>query len=110
MSGSDDANVRLWKTDASAPLRIMSGREQRALQYRKALRKRFGHMPAVAEIERAQHLPKLVRVVSKQRKFMNDAAKRKAANVAAHSREPTEEELRKTKTTLKEKGVAEELE
>eukprot|EP01108_Squamamoeba_japonica_P008058 TRINITY_DN7019_c0_g1_i2.p2 TRINITY_DN7019_c0_g1~~TRINITY_DN7019_c0_g1_i2.p2 ORF type:complete len:127 (-),score=66.96 TRINITY_DN7019_c0_g1_i2:14-394(-) len=109
LSGSDDSNVRIWKSEASAPLRVVTGREKRAIEYRKALRKRFSHMPEVAKIERAQRLPKLIFKVTKQRKIQNDAAKRKDANVAAHSRLETAEELKSKKTTVKKKAVISEF-
>ena len=65
-------------------------------------------MPEVAKIERHQHLPKLVYKMQRQRKHMNDAAKRKEASIAAHSRPMTDEELRKKLN--KDKAVVTELE
>ena len=50
LTGSDDANVRIWKAVASAPLGRQTPAERAAADYRNTLTKRFAHMPDVRKI------------------------------------------------------------
>eukprot|EP01012_Entosiphon_sulcatum_P057671 TRINITY_DN81498_c0_g1_i1.p1 TRINITY_DN81498_c0_g1~~TRINITY_DN81498_c0_g1_i1.p1 ORF type:complete len:464 (+),score=103.46 TRINITY_DN81498_c0_g1_i1:28-1392(+) len=57
LSGSKDCNVRLWKANASKPLRPMHPSEQRNLEYHVQLRERFKDLPEVRRISRQKFTP-----------------------------------------------------
>ena len=58
MCGSDEGNIRLWKTVAWAKHGILNFRQKAALQYSEALKKKFKHHTEVKRIARHRHLPK----------------------------------------------------
>ena len=58
MCGSDEGNIRLWKTVAWAKHGVLNFRQKAALQYSEALKKKFKHHPEVKRIARHRHLPK----------------------------------------------------
>lgn len=105
LTGSEDANLRVWKSDASAPLRVVGGRERRAMSYRNSLRRRFAHMPEIRKIERFQHLPKSITIPAKEEVIVRAAAKRKLENRLAHSHPVREETKRGKKLTVRQKAV-----
>lgn len=41
MTGSDDTNLRIWKANASEKLGTMVPREERKLEYRQSLKRRY---------------------------------------------------------------------
>eukprot|EP00767_Chilomastix_cuspidata_P008415 gnl/Chilomastix_cuspidata/966.p1 GENE.gnl/Chilomastix_cuspidata/966~~gnl/Chilomastix_cuspidata/966.p1 ORF type:complete len:462 (-),score=227.66 gnl/Chilomastix_cuspidata/966:821-2206(-) len=88
LSGSDDANVRLWKAVADAPLKQLSAREQRAVQYRRALVKKHTHMKEVGRIDRQRPLPKRLQRLSHKRYVKRKAAKRRDESKRRHTRDP----------------------
>lgn len=52
LSGSDDANLRIWKARASEKLGVVDKREQVRKEYRDGLREKWGTVADVAKIER----------------------------------------------------------
>ena len=58
MCGSDEGNIRLWKTVAWAKHGNLNFRQKAALQYSEALKKKFKYHPEVKRIARHRHLPK----------------------------------------------------
>jgi WD repeat and SOF domain-containing protein 1 len=85
LSGSDDANVRLWKVQAAAPLARATPRERAARDYSAALVARFAHMPEVKRIDAARRVPRGIAKARAARAAEADKARRKAANVRAHA-------------------------
>ena len=53
VSGSDDGNVRIWKSESGAKLGPVSAKEQARKEYRTALRAKWTHVGDVAKIERS---------------------------------------------------------
>ena len=49
-SGSDDMNIRIWKTNASKPIGITMKRENIATNYKEALKNKFGHVREIRKI------------------------------------------------------------
>src|ERR1700694_2345455 len=50
-SGSDDGNVRVWKSHASEKLTgVIAPRERQAVHYRKNLQEKFKHVPEIQRI------------------------------------------------------------
>lgn len=86
ISGSDDTNVRIWKARASESLGRALPAERAAGDYREALKKKFGHMPAVSRIAKFRRVPKAVSSAAQRAHDESQVERRKAANVRAHSR------------------------
>ena len=81
ISGSDDTNVRVWKSNASDPLKPLLSREKEKLAYCDKLKKKFQNNREIKRILRHRHLPKYV-VNKNKRKFnQNQAKHRKEDNV-----------------------------
>jgi DDB1- and CUL4-associated factor 13 len=79
-SGSDDGNIRVWKSEADQELGILNHREIAAKQYRKSLIQRHQHLPEVKKIYRFRKIPKSIRNQSQQAKTQKDSQARKHAN------------------------------
>lgn len=92
LSGSDDTNIRLWKTDASRPTRVVHPREQTKLAYGDALVERYRHVPEIRRIDRHRQLPKPVYKAQKTREEMRKAVTRREQNRRKHSKRAAEEE------------------
>ena len=86
VSGSDDANVRIWKARASEPLARMMPRERAQMDYLGSLKRKFAHMPEVKRIAAQRNVPKLVAKTRVARLEEDQRARKKLANVRAHSR------------------------
>ncbi|EZG55933.1 SOF1-like domain protein [Gregarina niphandrodes] len=68
LSGSADFNVRLWKANASEKLNgAVSRKEADAINYRRALLRKYAHMPQVKHIQHQRHLPKYIYNMNKQK-------------------------------------------
>merc|ERR1712232_669144 len=62
LSGSDDGNLRLWKSNASASTgKVLHRREEAALRYRQSLQTKYRHTDEVRTIARQRNLPKWIR-------------------------------------------------
>lgn len=86
LSGSDDANVRLWRTVASDRSNIKSARQRSKLEYDAALKERFKHMPEIKRIARHRHVPKVVKKANEIKRVEIDALKKREDNERRHSK------------------------
>ena len=86
LSGSDDGNVRLWRTDASSRSGVKSAKQRQSLEYEKALINRYAHMPEIRRIRRHRHLPKIVKKAGDIKKEELARIKRKEENVRRHNK------------------------
>ncbi|KAJ3123109.1 DDB1- and CUL4-associated factor 13 [Physocladia obscura] len=86
ISGSDDGNLRLWKANASEKMGALAPRQQAALNYNKALKERYKHMPEIKRIDNQRHLPKMITKTTQKIHTMTQSVKRKEANVRKHSK------------------------
>ncbi|KAA6398642.1 MAG: putative DDB1- and CUL4-associated factor 13 [Streblomastix strix] len=86
LSGSDDMNVRLWKSHPSQPLYRLLGREKQKIKYQGALLQKHKHMPEVKRIMMARHLPSNLYHQLNKRRIMEASSRRKAQNIVANSR------------------------
>uniref|UniRef100_A0A7S3QLB8 Sof1-like protein domain-containing protein n=1 Tax=Dunaliella tertiolecta TaxID=3047 RepID=A0A7S3QLB8_DUNTE len=102
-SGSDDMNVRVWKSEASEQLGVPLPREKKKHAYNKALINRFQHMPDVKRVTRHRHVPAAIYKTAKVRRTMEESANRKLKNRVAHSAPGSV----KIKATRKKKLIAE---
>lgn len=80
VTGSDDGNLRLWKSVANAMLKQMNPREERATQYRSALIQRYQHLPQIKTVHRSRKIPKAIRNQTKQALLQKESADRKQSN------------------------------
>lgn len=60
ISGSEDTNIRLWKSHASAPMKPMLPREKEKLAYHEKLKKKYKYNTEIKRILRHRHLPKFI--------------------------------------------------
>lgn len=86
ISGSDDSNLRLWKSKASEPLGQKTVREESSLQYREALIKRYQHLPEIKKIHKSRKVPKVIKKQAAQTVIMKESADRKQANRVKYDR------------------------
>lgn len=89
LSGSDDGNLRVWKSHASEKLGIVSGRERASRNYADSLRRRWNTVGDVARIERQRHVPKPIRSEQKLRHTMTEARRVKEDRRRAHTKRGT---------------------
>ena len=98
LSGSEDANIRIWKSNPSEKLGIVSEREKTANEYRETLVDKFKYNDSIKRINKI-HVPKYL-VTAKQRKFTKNESRirkdeNKKINNEAIYEEPTPEVLRR---------------
>ena len=86
VTGSDDANVRVWKAAASKKLGPVTSREQASLDYRKTLVERFQHMPEVRRIAKQRNVPKMVKKLKLRQAETRDKERAKMSNRITHSK------------------------
>lgn len=100
MCGSDEGNIRLWKTVAWAKTGVLNFRQKQSLQYSEALKKKFAHhnvfshyfyniyknFKDVRRIARHRHLPKTIYKERMKMQTMISSRKRKERNLQAHSK------------------------
>ncbi|OLL24693.1 Protein sof1 [Neolecta irregularis DAH-3] len=86
LSGSDDGNIRVWRSQASKRTKILSLRERSKLEYDDSLKERFKHMPEIKRIARHRHVPHMIKSIAKNRKEEEDALKRKRENRRRHEK------------------------
>ncbi|KAG6866594.1 hypothetical protein C0991_002082 [Blastosporella zonata] len=86
ITGSDDGNVRIWKSKASDKLGVITARERAAIEYRDSLKERWKMDGQVGKIARTRHLPKSVHQASKLKRTMLDAQRVKEERRRKHTR------------------------
>jgi DDB1- and CUL4-associated factor 13 len=86
LSGSDDGNVRLWRSQASSRAGIKSARQRQKREYDEALIRRYAHMPDIRRIKRHRHTPKIVKKAGEIKAEERKSLKRKEENVRKHSK------------------------
>lgn len=89
LSGSDEMNIRIWKSNAAEQLGVLSYREKAAINYNNKLKEKFGHHAQIKRISRHRHIPKHVYNASKEKRIMLESRKRKEANKRIHSKPGT---------------------
>jgi WD repeat and SOF domain-containing protein 1 len=87
VTGSDDSNLRLWKSHASEQVGLqLTPREEAAVRYRSALIRKHQHLPEVRTIHRSRKVPKLIRKQTQQALVMKEAEDRRQANRVKYSK------------------------
>lgn len=80
LSGSDDANLRLWRANALERLNVKSARERSKLNYDNKLKERYKYMPEVRRISRHRHLPSVVKKAQEIKRVETESLKRREEN------------------------------
>eukprot|EP00116_Pleurobrachia_bachei_P001438 sb/3461700/ len=89
LTGSDETNIRLWKSLAWGQMGPVSARERAAFDYNKKLIDRYSEHPQVKRIKRHRNLPKMVKSISKEHMNIRSAAKKKEDNRRRHAKAGT---------------------
>lgn len=89
MCGSDEGNIRMWRTTAWAKQGQLNFRQRQSLQYSEALKRKFKHHPEVKRIARHRHLPKTIYKERMKSREMQDSQRRKERNRKMHSKPGT---------------------
>jgi WD repeat and SOF domain-containing protein 1 len=101
LSGSDDANLRIWKAHASEKLGVVDKREQVRKEYRDGLREKWGTVGDVAKVERTRYLPKPIHKASELKREMLEARRTKEEHRIRHAPRGVDKELLKPKPARK---------
>eukprot|EP01100_Stratorugosa_tubuloviscum_P015566 TRINITY_DN902_c0_g1_i2.p1 TRINITY_DN902_c0_g1~~TRINITY_DN902_c0_g1_i2.p1 ORF type:complete len:452 (+),score=191.58 TRINITY_DN902_c0_g1_i2:86-1441(+) len=86
LSGSDDANVRIWKAKSSAPVGLISRQAQSKIDYFDNLKKRYANLPIVSSIITHRKLPKPIYRAKIVKRQHIKAKNRRLDNLQKHSR------------------------
>lgn len=86
LSGSDDGNIRLWRSQASSRSGVKSFAQRQQLEYADSLKQRYAHMPEIRRIARHRHVPKVVKKAGEIKRDELDSIKRKEENERRHSK------------------------
>lgn len=90
-SGSDDMNVRIWKTIASEKLGPLAPREKDARQYNEALKEKYSTHPQIKRISKHRQVPKYVYRQQELLKTAMVKEKRKEKNRVINSKPNTDQ-------------------
>ncbi|OAF68698.1 hypothetical protein A3Q56_03570 [Intoshia linei] len=85
LSGSDETNVRLWKSGASDKMGTLMYREKMHLNYCNSLKNKYKHHPQIKRIANHRHLPKDIYSERKQLRECHDAAEKRFKNKQMNS-------------------------
>lgn len=80
MSGSDDGNVRMWRTKAWERSNVKSTRERNKLEYDEKLKDRFRHMPEIRRISKHRHVPIVIKKAQEIKNIELNSMKRREMN------------------------------
>jgi len=86
LSGSEDSNIRVWKSDPSRKIGPKNDREERATNYRKKLIERYKYVKEIKQLQRG-HMPKYIYNARKKKQIMNESKYRKRENMEANNPE-----------------------
>ena len=86
LSGSDDTNLRIWKAKSNDRIGQTKVREEKAMNYRNKLIKKFSHMPEVRSITKQRNLPKFIQKQTAMKQVQKEGVKRREGNVIKHSK------------------------
>lgn len=106
LSGSDDADIRIWKAKASMPLKPLLPKEREALNYSKKLVERYSSVPEVRRITRHRHVPKYIINAQHTKDTMKKSRKRKLEN----RRKSQKSDEREERPIERKKHIVKELE
>lgn len=89
ISGSEDTNVRIWKSEASKSLTPLSKWQREKIAYSNALKWKFAYNPEIKWILWHKHIPKLIKKQKEIKHIQNESKHWKEANIWANSKPGT---------------------
>lgn len=107
LSGSDDANVRLWRTNASERSNVKSSKERAKLDYDQKLKDRYRFMPEVRRISRHRHLPGVVKKALQIKRVEIESLRRREDNDRRHSKEGSKPRIPERKQHIRGTAIKE---
>lgn len=96
-SGSDDTNIRMWKTQASKPLRPLAPPEKEKMKYEDTLKEKYKAFPEIRSIANHRQLP-VGEVIAKRKRHMEKLSQKKEIE---HVKEKLPEDPAKRRKILK---------
>ena len=64
MCGSDEGNIRMWKSVAWRKEGTLNFRQKAALEYSDKLKQKFKYHPQINRIARHRHVPKVIDILT----------------------------------------------
>ena len=89
LSGSDDSNIRVWKSEASKSVALHNPRIRAQAEYRDKLKTKYGHLPAIRRIARHRHVPLNIYNARNKKSTMLAASRLKAQRIKLHRKPGT---------------------
>ena len=89
ISGSEDTNLRIWKSEASKSIMPLNKRQKEKVAYSNALKWKFAHNSEVKRIMRHKHVPKLIKKLKERKHSKTESRHRKEDNIWANSKPGT---------------------
>lgn len=86
MSASDDGNVRIWKSNASAKMGPVSTKERQAIEYRQSLVERWSTVKDVRSVKERRHVPASIHNAVAIKRDMIESRKVKEDRRRKHTR------------------------
>ena len=86
ISGSEDTNLRIWKSRADASIKPLLPREKEKLAYANKLKSKYKQVKEIKRILRHKHLPKLILNKNKTKQIQKESKHRKKINIMANNR------------------------
>ncbi|KAI5175412.1 DDB1- and CUL4-associated factor 13 [Nematocida sp. LUAm1] len=80
LSGSTDANIRIWKADPNNSMKILNTREEHARAIGNALKRKYSAVKEISDLKRHILLPRKLKALSRNRYHQDQAQKRKDKN------------------------------
>lgn len=80
ISGSDDGNVRLWRSVAWERSNVKTTKQKNKLEYDEKLKERFKFMPEIRRISRHRHVPQVIKKAQEIKNIELSSIKRKEIN------------------------------
>ena len=80
VSGSDDGNVRLWRSQAWERSNVKTTKERTKLEYDAKLKERYKFMPEIRRISRHRHVPKVIKKAQEIKNIELNSIKRREMN------------------------------
>ncbi|KAH9601579.1 Sof1-like protein [Trypanosoma melophagium] len=86
-SGSEDAILRVWKSDASKPIRPLRGPERNSFNYMRSLKDKYSGFVEVKRIVNQRHTPKAISRAQRRskkaekREVIKEASRRKSDDI-----------------------------
>ena len=85
-SGSEDTNIRIWKSHAADPMKPMLPREKEKLAYSEKLKKKYKYNGEIKRILRHRHLPKFIVKKKKVKQIQKISKHKKMENIRSNNR------------------------